>query len=294
MSNSNTSRVARLTKALDPLAMTVLPSSVCPGFGVYALRRIPIGTVIGEYPGQLITDDDDTLLRELLSIWSEEPSQAQDRERVSLVQSHFGVSIEPWAPAKQRQRPLERMSAGSRVDWAGVLKTLYAYSFQTDNGTLVPSRISYSGAPLYDMDLHEETLEYDSLTPFFNEVPPGRFKNLLTGKTQNSVYNMDVTVDGHHVYFYTKRNIMPGSELFLFYGPSYYRKYPINMLPEKCGWGPEDWESADEEEKSLNQKFYEKQKKFKQPIGICHLSDSSRKDEMERNYNSLLIPLLKK
>ena len=280
--------VAQLSKALAPLMMTVLPSSVCPGFGVYALRRIPIGTIIGEYPGQLITDEDDTLLRELLHMWKSESKPSKDKERIALVADRFGVEIVPYLPATQRYQAAQRMPAGSTVNWRSVLKELYAYSFQTDAGTLVPSRISFTGAPLYDMDAHEESGDYSGLTPFFNEAPPGRFQNLLTNKTQNSVYSIDVSVEEHHVYFYTKRNIMPGSELFFFYGPSYDRKYPINMLPEKCGWGLENWENSDEEEKTYNRKFYENQRKFRKPIGVQNLANSKRRLEMTVNCNILL------
>jgi len=280
-------RVVVLAEALAPLALTVLPSSVCPGFGVYALQRIPSGTVIGEYPGLLISDRADSMLRRLLRGYARDPDRSSDAGKAARLKQYFGLSIEPAQPPRWRRHAAQPLPPDAPIEWRRVLDTVYAYSFQTDKGTLVPQRISTAGPPLYDMDAHEQSGDYGALTPFVNEAPPGKFRNLLTGQVQSPLYSVDVRIELEHVVFYTKRTISAGSELFFFYGPTYYRKYEINMLPAQCGWGPDDYDDADDEEREATVKFLRRQLIFQPPKGLSGFINDQRKIDMKINIKRL-------
>ena len=279
--------VAVLAEALAPLELTVLPSSVCPGFGVYALRRIPRGTILGEYPGLLISDRADSMLRRLLRGYAREADPSADAGRAARVQQYFGLSIEQALPPRWRRHATLPLAQDAPIEWRRVLDTVYAYSFQTDCGTLVPQRISAAGPPLYDMDAHEKG-DTATLTPFINEAPPGKFRNRLTGNLQSPLYSVDVRVERERVVFYAKRTILPGSELFFFYGPTYYRKYEINMLPAQCGWGQSDYDDADDEERQATVKFLRRQLRFQPPEGLSGFINDQRKLEMKVNIKRLL------
>lgn len=281
------SRLGQLSRALVGLNFTVLPSSICPGFGVYALKKIPKNTYIGQYPGSLISDDADTHMRDLLRQWRTEDSSTDD-DKIRILKRYFNISIESTLPQRFRYDKISKMekSTNTSVNWRRVLIAIYSYSFQTDEGTLVPSRISYSGLPIFNLDVHETQVDNSSLTPLINEAPPGTFKNLLTGRPQRPFYNVDVTIEGDKVIFFTKRSIPAGNELFFFYGPSYTRDYDIHMEPKNCGWGQKDFDNEEDPSSSID--FYEEQKKFHEKEGILSFITTSRRDDMRLNLKQIL------
>jgi hypothetical protein len=279
-------KLTRLAKLLPNSSLCVLPSSVCPGFGVYALRKIPKNTLIGQYPGSLITDDADDHLRDLLRIWRNEDS-TQDHSKIRILKRYFNVSIERLLPQRFRYQTPMPLGSDVAVNWRKVLITIYSYSFQTDSGTLVPSRISAAGPPLFSLDQYEASPDDSALTPFINEAPTGTFRNMLTCRTQRPFYNVDVTIEGEHVIFFTKRSIPAGNELFFFYGPSYNRDYPIHMAAANCGWGPKQYEEEDEENKALTAEFYDQQREFKETTTILNFITQVRKKDLQLNLSAI-------
>lgn len=286
-----TTKLSKLAEALGNLPMTVLPSSICSGFGVYAMTKIAKNTIIGEYPGSLITDEADVVLRDLLRLWRQ-TNDAETERRIKILKDNFGISMEPLLPQRFRKQSFisipNLQGTKPQVNWNRVLVTIYGYSFQTEQGTLVPSRISYTGSPLFDMDAHEKTLDCSSLTPFIDEAPPGSFKNLLTSRVQKPFYNVDVVVKAKQVIFFAKRSIPAGNELLFFYGPTYNRNYKIHMHPKNCGWGPQDFYDEDEEEKEASRSFYVEQSHFEEEKEVLNFVESSRRHEMKMNLKRLL------
>lgn len=237
--------------------MTALPSSVCDGLGVYALKPIAKDTPIGHYPGVLLNDEEHTLMWARLQRWkSAHGAAAVDRARIAELEREHGLKVQPPA------------SRSDRVNWQGILEALDRYSFLTDdNGTLVPECYAPNGTPLWQPENHRNG-EYDSLTPFFNEAPPGAFINLLTGRVQRSAYHVEVESVGNKVFFQTRQSVAPGQEMFVFYGPFYERDYEVNLDPFDCDFAPHTVSEDDPDAGSREyREFFAQQSQFRKRRG---------------------------
>lgn len=286
---SKVNNLKALRKSLPHLTLAILPSSVCPGLGVYALQRLSKGNILGAYPGHLISDEEDELLRDFIQscVTLIKGDDERTLKEIDTLKGHFGIELVAQEAQTHRLQNQPRILQLADVDWSRVMTALNNYSFQTDAGTLVPAKISYTGNPIYDIEAHMSGSNNASLTPMINEAPPRKFVNLLTGKIQNPAYNVDVVVEGHFVVFYSKRVILPGQELFFFYGPIYDRNYPVNLTPQQCGWDRRDWNDMSSSEKKKTKDFFKKQDRFK--LGLATMRQTKqRKVEMEQTITSLL------
>lgn len=288
------SRLLELSSALPrDVSMTILPSSVCPGLGVYAIKKIKKNQILGSYPGSVITDREDAVLRDYFVQWARNPSLeiTEIEERLGILLDRFGIKLCNFEAPTHRRQVSTRELTYRDLNWPRLLIALNSYSFQTDKGTLVPNRMSYTGNPIYDLELHMtggSPLLSGSLTPMLNEAPPWRFENLLTRRIQYPKYNVNVLVEGDSVVFYAQQPVDPGDEMFFFYGPIYDREYPINLKPADCGWDWSDWEGMSTKEKRTTKSFFLQQDRFIFSNHVVKPATKNRLVDMEMTLELLI------
>lgn len=283
MSNSATT----LLSEKSGLKMTVLPSSVCDGFGVYSLKKIPSKTIIGKYPGVHLEGEGYDDCFDYVDDWAEKTNTdiKKDQRRRKKLKKYFGIEIVNCHPTQKRFLPPQKYK-NKVADWASISKEIERYSFMTKTGTLVPKTISSEGEVILDPD-HHVCGDYGSLTPYFNEAPNYHFVNLLNGKTQKNEYKIDASVRSDYVVFETCREINPGEEMFIFYGPIYKRNYKANIHPDDCNFDDNMVDDDDSwAESSSYKKFFREQSEY-----MCDDTPGvsiSRKNQMDDEIASIV------
>ena len=230
----------------------VAPSSISPyaSLGLYSKVFIPKGKSLPfVYPGKSMPIGKYDTMHEELAHYSQifdgdknKPmTDPQVADILRRLEEHYGIYVR-----KAEKSGIDKVwryddtsdLANTYVNWDNLIDQIGAYAFgahRTDNEeiTYVLRNYSNDGSPIFDpRDINNRLL-------MANEPPTYDFVNLVTLKVQQSKPNLLQHEENGQIVYKAYRDIQPGDELLICYGPGYsfLRKgYSINMDRNRgCG-----------------------------------------------------------
>jgi len=217
LDKSSPKKLQNLTKQ----SLLVLPSSVCPGWGVYALEAIPQNTVLAKYHGLKISDVQYKTLYQVV-----QEDEKTDQEKIDALEK-IGISIrDEKQKTKLYQRTISRPPRlDKEIDWDAFMDSVGCYAFERRDGYIIPENYNQKGQVLFSLDNYLDEDDYTGVSIFVNEAPLFPFVNLLTGQTQKPKYHVRASKQDDDIIFVSDVDILAGEEIFLYYGYDYHRDY---------------------------------------------------------------------